>query len=90
MTRQSVKQIEVDTNLRCLRVYPVEGSKKTISELKTVGLKLSKEQAIHLARILLVAAQEWGELEITAYRTKTRGSDNTYQITVTSSQSDGV
>lgn len=86
MSRQSAKQVSVDPNVRCLKVYPVEGSSKTVAELKTVGLKLSREQAIHLARVLLAVSQNWDEIDITAYRTSPRKSDSTYQITVTSMQ----
>jgi hypothetical protein len=44
-----------------------------------------KDQAIHLARVLLAVSQEWEEVDITAYRLKRR-ADGTYQITVTSYQ----
>jgi hypothetical protein len=86
MARRSAKSVKIDTNVRCNRVYPVEETNKNVRELKTVGMKLSKDQAIHLARILLVVSQEWDEIDITAYRLKRR-SDGTYQITVTSYQS---
>ena len=68
------------------QIYPVEGTEKNVSELKTIGIELSKDQAIYLARVLLAVSQEWEEIEITAYRLKRR-SDGTYQITVTSYQS---
>src|SRR5579864_7458077 len=67
--RQTASSIKIDPNVRCLRIYPVEdnrNSTKTISDLKTVGIKLSREQAIHLSRVLLAAAQEWDEIDITA------------------------
>ena len=86
MVRKSAKSVKIDTNVRCNRIYPVEGTEKNVSELKTVGMKLSKDQAIHLARVLLAVSQEWEEIEITAYRLKRR-SDGTYQLTVTSYQS---
>ncbi len=86
MTRKSPKSITVNPNVRCLRVYPVENTKKNVQELKTVGLRLSKEQAVHLARVLLAVAQEWEEVDITAYRFDRRKSDGTYHITVTSFQ----
>jgi hypothetical protein len=57
-----------------------------MSELKTIGIRLSREQAIHLARVLLAVSQEWDELEITAYRFVTRKSDETHHVTVTSSK----
>jgi hypothetical protein len=57
---------------------------KKIADLKTVGIKLSKEQAIHLARVLLAASQDWKEIDVTAWRVYKRRSDNTYNVTVTS------
>jgi hypothetical protein len=84
--RKAASSIKINPNVRCLRIYPVEdnrSSRKTISELKTVGIKLSREQAIHLARVLLAAAQEWDEMGITAWRVYRRQSDGTYNLTVT-------
>ena len=84
--RKAASSIKIDPNIRCLRIYPVEdhlNGKKTISDLKTVGIKLSREQAIHLARVLLAAAQEWDEMDITAWRVYKRQSDGTYNVTVT-------
>jgi hypothetical protein len=85
MARRSAKSVKIDANVRCNRVYPVEKNNQHVKELKTVGIKLSKDQAIHLARILLVVSQEWDEIDLTAYRLKRR-ADGTYQITVTSYQ----
>jgi hypothetical protein len=85
--RQAASSIKIDPNVRCLRIYPVEdnqNSTKTIADLKTVGIKLSREQAIHLARVLLAAAQEWDEVDITAWRADKRQSDGMYRLTVTS------
>ena len=84
MARESAKSISINPNVRCLRVYPIEETKKNLKDLKTVGIRLNKEQALHLARALLAVTQEWDELDITAYRLKRRKSDGTYQITVTS------
>jgi hypothetical protein len=84
--RQAASSIAIDPNVRCLRIYPVEdngNSTKTINDLKTVGIKLSREQAIHLARVLLAAAQDWDEIDITAWRVYKRQSDGTYNVTVT-------
>lgn len=84
--RQAASSIRIDPNVRCLRIYPVEDnrkSNKTIAELKTVGIKLSPEQAVHLARVLLAAAQTWAEIDITAWRVYKRQSDGTYNVTVT-------
>ena len=40
MVRKSAKSVKIDTNVRCNRIYPVEGTEKNVSELKTVGMKL--------------------------------------------------
>ena len=82
--RKTVGSISVRPNIRALRIYPVEETDKRVSELKTVGLRLSRDQAIHLARALLAVNQEWDEIDITAFRLKRRRSDGTYQVTVTS------
>ena len=84
--RESSKSIVVNSNVRALKVYPIENTDKRISELKTVGIKLSKDEAIHLARVLLAVTQDWDEIDITGFRLKRRRRDNTHQVTVTSSQ----
>ena len=84
--RKAASSIKINPNVRCLRIYPVENARRTpksIADLKTVGIKLSREQAIHLARVLLAAAQEWDEIDITAWRIYKRQSDGTYNVTVT-------
>ena len=84
--RQAASSIKINPNVRCQRIYPVannRNSTKTIADLNTVGIKLSDEQAIHFARVLLAAAQEWKEIDITAWRFKKRKSDGTYHVTVT-------
>jgi len=65
-------------------VYPRRGTRKNIEELQTVGIKLTRKDAIHLARVLLAMTQDWDEVEITARRFEQRKSDNTYSVTVTS------
>jgi hypothetical protein len=87
MARESSKSIRVDPNVRCLRIYPTEETNKKVRELKTVGIKLSRDQAIHLARVLLAVSQEWEELDLTGYRLEKRKSDGTYHLTVTSFRS---
>jgi hypothetical protein len=84
MARQSARSIRVDTNVRCLRVYPTETSPKEVGRLKTVGIKLSAKQAIHLARVLLAVSQDWDAIDLTAHRFDKRKSDGTYHLTVTS------
>lgn len=65
MKRQTASGVKVDTNVRCARIYPTEDTKKTVVDLQSVGIKLTKQQAIHLARVLLVAAQDWDEIDVT-------------------------
>jgi len=86
MPRRSPRSIIVNPNIRCLRIYPTEDTKKDLKDLKTIGIKLSKDQAIHLARVLLAVTQDWDIIDITAYRFERRKSDGTYHITVTSYQ----
>ncbi len=85
--RLNASSIKIDANCRCQRIYPVEDkaeSTKSIADFKTVGIKLTRDQAVHLARVLLAAAQEWDEIDITAWRIYRRQSDDTYNVTVTS------
>jgi hypothetical protein len=82
--RRSSATIKVDSNVRCQRIYPVEETAKKVADLKTVGLKLTPDQAIHLARVLLAVARGWKEIDITPYRFERRKSEESYQITVTS------
>jgi hypothetical protein len=83
-TRKAPASIKIDANVRCDRIYPTEATKKQVSDLKTVGIKLTKDQAIHLARVLLAVSQDWDNIDITAYRFDQRKSDDTFHITVTS------
>ena len=83
MSRESAKQFAVDPNIRCAKVYPVIGSSKSVSSLKTVGIKLTRAQAVHLAQVLLAVAEKWDDIDVTAYRDP-RQSDSTHHITVTS------
>jgi hypothetical protein len=82
MSRKTIREIKVETNLRCNRVYSVEQSSKELSNLQTIGIKLTQKQAIELSRALLLASQDWDEMEITGYRFNKR-SDNTYPLTLT-------
>lgn len=83
MSREYAKNIEIDGNVRCNKIYPTEISKRDIAELKTIGIQLTKDQAIHLASVLLAVAQKWDVIDLTGYRFTKRKSDDTYQITIT-------
>lgn len=54
-----------------------------MAELQTVAFRMSRDQAVHLARVLLAVTQDWDQIEITGYRLDRRRSDGTYGITVT-------
>jgi hypothetical protein len=84
MPRKTINAVKVDTNVRCTRVYPREDTKRQMSELKTVGIQLNREQAAHLGLVLLMAAREWDQIDITAYRFDRRSEDGSYRLTVTS------
>jgi hypothetical protein len=83
MTRNSANSVRVNPNLRCQRIYPVPGTNKTVEELTTVGFRLTREQAIKLARVLLTVTQDRDNVDVTGFRSKER-SDGTFSITVTS------
>lgn len=85
MARKSARSVTVRPKVRCLRIYPVQGTKRTIEELTTIGFKLNREQAVHLARVLLAVTQDWNEIDITGFRLK-KFSDGTFPITVTSAE----
>ena len=82
--RKTASGIEVDTNVRCSRIYPTEDTMKTIADLQSVGIKLTKDQAIQMARVLLAVTQDWDNVDITAYRFDKRKGDGTYRLTITS------
>jgi hypothetical protein len=82
MTRKSATSVTISPKLRCQRIYPVQGTKKTVTELKTVGFKLTRDQAINLARVLLAVSQNWKAIDVTAFRSK-KFTDGTFPITVT-------
>lgn len=82
--RRSASAINVDTNVRCARIYPTEETERSVPKLQTIGIRLTKEQAIHLARVLLIVTQEWDEIDITAYRFEKRREDGTFRLTITS------
>jgi len=88
MSRKSPRSISVNPNVRITRIYPTEDTQKDIKELKTIGIRLTRDQALHLARVLLAVTQDWDNIDITAYRYEKRKSDSTYRITVTNLQSE--
>jgi len=84
MPRKSAKSITINPNVRCQRIYPVEGTKKVVEELETIGFKMTREQAVDLARVLLAVTQDWQEIDVTGFRHEKRRSDGTFRLTITS------
>jgi hypothetical protein len=85
--RRSARSIAIQTNIRCQRIYPTKETQKSVSDLETVGIKLNKDQAIHLARVLLAVTQDWDVIDITGYRLEKPNSAGLYRLTVTSAGS---
>lgn len=82
MPRKTAASVRIDPNIRAARIYPVEATKKEVADLKTVGIKLTREEAVRLATALLAMAQEHHEIDLTGHRFERR-SDGTYPLTVT-------
>lgn len=72
----------VNPNVKCKKVYPI-GNTKNLKDLKTVGMKLTKDQALHMAQLLIAVARTAEEVDITGFRKMTK-KDGTYQVTITS------
>ena len=81
MPRKLVTSLTIDTHVRCLQVFPEE-KEAAYKELETMGVKLSREEALHLARAILAATQEWKEVALVVHRFDKRKSDNTYLLSV--------
>ena len=50
--------LTIDTHVRCRQIFPQEKA-AAYKELETMGVRLSREEALHLARAILAATQEW-------------------------------
>ena len=86
MRRVSAANVRLNPNLRALAVYPQKGTAKTMTTLQTVGIRLSREQAVDLAKLLLALSQDHEQVDITAGRDSKRKSDGTFKVTVTSAE----
>jgi hypothetical protein len=81
MPKKTITSLTIDTHVRCLQIFPKE-KEAAYKELATMGVKLSREEALHLARAILAATQEWEEVELVVHRFDKRNSDNTYLLSV--------
>lgn len=82
MPKGPITHLSIDTHVRCQAVYPDAHASQVPPDLKTVGVKLTREQALHLARVLLAATQEWDTVELVAHRFEPRRSDGTFLLSV--------
>lgn len=69
MTTQTLKDIKIKTTSSLSKVYPVKPNiDGTLKE--TVGFLLNREEMIDLAQNLLIAASQWDEARLVAFRKK--------------------
>jgi|GEM_PF-2130517 len=81
MPKKPLTPLAVDTHIRCRQIYP-KGEDAAYQNLKTVGVRLSRPEALRLATAILAAAQEWQEVELVVHRSDRRASDQSYLLTV--------
>jgi hypothetical protein len=81
MPKKPLTSLTIDTHVRCLQVFPKE-KEAAYKDLATMGIRLSRDEALHLARAILAATQEWEEVELVVHRFDKRKSDNTYLLSV--------
>jgi hypothetical protein len=81
MPKKPLTSLTIDTHVRCLQIFPKE-KEAAYEKLETMGVKLSRQEALHLARALLAATQDWEEVELVVHRFDKRKSDNTYLLSV--------
>jgi hypothetical protein len=56
------------SNIHCHQIYPTGEKKKLVSDMATVALVVTSDQAIELATNLLVAAKEANLIDVTGFR----------------------
>lgn len=81
MPKKSVINLNIDLRGRCLQVFPPPEA-EAYRDLTTMRFRLNREQALHLARAILAATEEWEEVEIVVHRFERRRSDGAFLITV--------
>jgi hypothetical protein len=81
MPKKLLTSLTIDTHVRCRQIFPQE-KEAAYKDLVTMGVRLSREEALHLARAILAATQEWEEVELVVHRFDKRTSDNTYLLSI--------
>jgi len=80
--KKEYRIIGINQALKCAKVYPKCGSTKSLSDLKTVTLFLTREQADKFGRALLDAkGQSLGTLRVVAFR-EPLADGRAYRLTV--------
>jgi hypothetical protein len=79
--KKPITSLTIDTHVRCRQIFPKEKD-AAYKALETMGVRLTREEALHLARAILAATQEWEEVELVVHRFDKRKSDNTYLLSV--------
>lgn len=74
---------DLNTMIDIDRIYPKEDSRKvSLENLTTIGMRLSKDQALKFAGYLTLAASKgWNVFDITGYRKPKK--NGLYKVTIT-------
>lgn len=81
MPKKSLTSLSIDMHIRCRQIFPPE-NEAAYKNMETMGVKLSREEALRLARAVLAATQDWQEVELVVHRFDKRPSDRSYLLTV--------
>jgi len=85
MPRISINNLGLNHKLiRAKKVYQMENSNKVGSDLKSIGIKLTLEEAFELGQALVRASRYWKVIDITGYRFSKIKSDQIHHLTITS------
>jgi hypothetical protein len=82
MKRITAKALDFEIDAKCDKLYPIDPANLN-ADLKTIGFRLNKKQALSMAKLLLLCS-EWESVDVTIYRKPRK--DGTHQITITSMQ----
>ena len=61
-----------------------------MADLKTVAVRMTKQQAVDLATTILLAAQTWDIIDVTAFRKGKSKATGQYPLTVTSKRKEDL
>ena len=58
----------IDLNINCIRIYQSEDTKLPVEEMEVISLRLFRDQALQLARVLREATPDWEGIDIVGHR----------------------